>query len=156
VGRPVLFTRTAAEKIAPWVQEGARPADIAQRIGCTVSTLRVRCSQMGISLKRPEPRSSRRNQAMSAPMHRTSTRPVVACFPVKLNQPFLDQFERSARARGLSSAALAQALLEVIVQDGLYEAVLDERSTKPQRGHALDASRSTVTAQLKRAVEGAL
>jgi hypothetical protein len=38
----------------------------------------------------------------------------------------MDQFEHSARAKGLSSAALAQALLEVIVQDGLYEAVLDE------------------------------
>jgi hypothetical protein len=132
MGRPVLFTRAVAGKIAPWVQEGARPADIAQRIGCTVGTLRVRCSQLGISLKRRDSRSPRRNHAL-APVHTTSTRSAMACFPVTLNQPILDQFEGSARARGLSSAALAQALLEVIVQDDLFEAVLDEGFPPPQR-----------------------
>jgi hypothetical protein len=128
MGRPVVFTRAVIAQIAPWVREGADAAEIANRIGCTVGTLRVRCSQLGISLKRPVRRS-----VSSAPGHTTSTRPAMACFPVTLKQPFLDQFEGSARARGLSSAALAQALLEVIVQDGLYEAVLDEGSAAPRR-----------------------
>jgi len=126
MGRPVLFTRAVARQIAPWVRDGARPADIAQRIGCTVGTLRVRCSQLGISLKRPGAPSSQCNHNLRVLAYATTTRPVMACFQVTLNQPFMDQFESSARARGLSSAALAQALLEVIVQDGLYEAVLDE------------------------------
>jgi hypothetical protein len=131
MGRRTLFTWALAREIGPWIQDGASPADIAQRIGCTVGTLRVRCSQLGISLKRLEPQSSPCNP--SARAHATSTRPAIACFQVTLNQPFMDQFEGSARARGLSSAALAQALLEVIVQDGLYEAVLDEGSRAPQR-----------------------
>lgn len=133
MGRPVLFTRAVTRKIPPWVHDGARPADIAQRIGCTVGTLRVRCSQLGISLKRPEPRPSPRNRTLSAPARKTSTRPATAYFQVTLNQPFMDQFESSARARGVSGAALAQALLEAIVQDGLYEAVLDEGSPAPQQ-----------------------
>ena len=126
MGRPVIFTRAVIRQIAPWVRDGARPAEIAQRIGCTVGTLRVRCSQLGISLKRPEPRSPQCNHASSSAAPTTSTRPAMACFRVTLNQPLMDQFEGSARAKGLSSAALAQALLEVIVQDRLYEAVLDE------------------------------
>jgi hypothetical protein len=133
MGRRVVFTPAVARQIAPWVRDGARAGDIAQRIGCTVGTLRVRCSQLGISLRRPGPRSSQCNQALSAPVHTTSTRPTTACFQVTLNEPVMDQFEGSARARGLSSAALAQALLEVIVQDGLYEAVLDEGFPAPQR-----------------------
>jgi len=126
MGRPVIFTRAVIRQIAPWVHDGARPAEIAQRIGCTVGTLRVRCSQLGISLRRPGTRSSQSNQTVSALARATSSQPAIACFQVTLNQPRMDQFEGSARARGLSSAALAQALFEVIVQDGLYEAILDE------------------------------
>src|SRR5262249_19609462 len=124
MGRPVIFTGSVIRQIALWVRDGARPGEIAQRIGCTVGTLRVRCSQLGISLKRPGLRSSQSNQALSAIAHATSSQPAVVCFQVTLNQPFMDQFEGSARAKGLSSGALAQALLEVIAQDGLYEAVL--------------------------------
>ena len=133
MGRPVIFTRAVIRQIAPWVSDGARPAEIAQRIGCTVGTLRVRCSQLGISLKRPGPRSSQSNQALSALSRATSSRPAMACFQVTMNKPFLDQFEDSARARGLSSAALAQTLLEVIIKDGLYDAVLDGGSAAPRR-----------------------
>jgi hypothetical protein len=133
MARPILFTWALARKIGPWIQDGASPADIAQRIGCTVGTLRVRCSQLGISLKPQDSRSAPRNQASSARGRITSTQPSDACFQITLNQPFMDQFEGAARARGLSTAALAQALLEVIVEDGLYEAVLDEGSPAPQR-----------------------
>jgi hypothetical protein len=128
VGRAIVFTQAVIGQIARWVRDGAAAVEIAQRIGCTVGSLRVRCSQLGISLKCPEPRSAPCAQAGRPPPHRTRTQPAAASFEVTLNQPFLDQFEGSARARGLSSAALAQALLEVIVQDGLCEAVLDEGS----------------------------
>jgi hypothetical protein len=131
MGRPTIFTWALARKIGPWIQDGASPADIAQRIGCTVGTLRVRCSQLGISLKPRDSQSLRRNQASSARAHITG--PSTGCFQVTLNQPFMDSFEDSARARGLSSAALAQTLLEVIIEDGLYEAVLDEGSPAHQR-----------------------
>jgi hypothetical protein len=126
VGRAVVFTQAVIGQIAPWVRNGAGAVEIAQRIGCTVGTLRVRCSQLGVSLKRPKSRSAPCAQAVRAPPRRTRTEPAAVSFEVTLSQPCLAQFEGSARARGLSSAALAQALLEVIVQDGLCEAVLDE------------------------------
>lgn len=134
MGRAVVFTQAVIGQIAPWVRDGVGAVGIAQRIGCTVGTLRVRCSQLGISLKRPEPRLAPCAQTVRAPPRRTRIGPVAASFEVTLNQPFLDQFEGSARARGLSSAALAQALLEVIVRDGLCEAVLDEGSPRPVTG----------------------
>jgi hypothetical protein len=137
MGRPVVFTRAITRQIAPWVRDGASATEIAERIGCTVGSLRVRCSQLGISLKRPRPRSSPCSQASSTPAHVTGTRPAMVCFQVMPSQPFLEQFEGSAKARGFSSAALAQALLEVIVQDDLYEAVLDEASPAPRSGTGL-------------------
>jgi hypothetical protein len=53
MGRPRVFTSAVTRRITPWVRKGASATDIAQRIGCTVGTLRVRCSQLGISLKNP-------------------------------------------------------------------------------------------------------
>src|ERR1700757_5222726 len=125
MARPLVFTQAVIRQIPPLVRNGASVDEIAHRIGCTVGSLRVRCSQLGISLKRPGRRSALCNQALNTPSDTTSTRPELACFRVTLNPPLLSEFEDSARARGLSSTALAQALLEVIVQDGLYEAVLD-------------------------------
>ena len=133
MARPMLFTRAVIKQIAPWVRDGADAAEIARRVGCTVGTLRVRGSQLGMSLKqRLEPRSSPRNQPSVAPADMINTQSTMARFQMSMAQPFMNQFEASARARGLSTAALAQVLLEVIVRDGLYEAVLDEGSSSPQ------------------------
>ena len=50
------------------------------------------------------------------------------CLKVTLNERTMERFERAATSTGRSSGALATALLEKIVHDGLYEAVLDEES----------------------------
>jgi hypothetical protein len=45
---------------------------------------------------------------------------------VGMDQALMEQFPYSAGSRGLSSAALAKSLLEMIAQDRLYDAILDE------------------------------
>src|SRR5437764_89131 len=46
------FTPAALNKIPTLLDQGLCAAEIADVIGCTLGTLRVRCSQMGISLRR--------------------------------------------------------------------------------------------------------
>ena len=105
-----LFTPDAIKQIARWVRDGASPAEIAQRIGCTLGTLRVRCSQLGISLKRHNPRADVRRPRLQ----------------ITLTDRCMDVLQQSALEKGLSSDALAQALLEVITKDHLCEAILDD------------------------------
>jgi hypothetical protein len=110
MAKPSMFTGAVTDNIARWVRDGASAADIAERIGCTVGSLRVRCSQLGISLRHPDRRARRQ-----------------VSLQVTLNQGIMDQFRRSARSRGLPSAALAKAIFEIIIQDNLYDAILDDR-----------------------------
>jgi hypothetical protein len=51
VARQVKFTPVVIPQISSWVSEGFSSFEIAEKIGCTLGTLRVRCSQLGISLR---------------------------------------------------------------------------------------------------------
>lgn len=88
------------------IGQGLSDLEIANRMGCTVGTLRVKCSQLKISLRRPA--------------------------KVVLPQAILDQLTQRATMMGISASALAADLLEEIVRDGLYEAVLDRDGTTMQ------------------------
>jgi hypothetical protein len=63
-----LFTPAVLHQLPRWVASGQSPAEIAARIGCTAGTLKVRCSQEGISFATPTacPRV-RRVEAAPAP-----------------------------------------------------------------------------------------
>src|SRR5215469_11614558 len=50
--RPTILTQVALARVASLVDHGRSAAEIASEIGCTLGTLRVRCSQLGISLRR--------------------------------------------------------------------------------------------------------
>ena len=91
------------------IDQGSSDSEIANRLGCTVGTLRVRCSQLKISLRRPG--------------------------KVILPQAILDQLLRRAALMGVSASALAADLLEEITRDDLFDAVLDRGGTdiKPNR-----------------------
>jgi hypothetical protein len=69
-------------------------------MGWTIGTLRVRCSQLKISLRR----------------RRTK---------IALPQAILDQLHQRAALIGISAAELAADLLKQIARDNLYNAVLD-------------------------------
>jgi hypothetical protein len=81
------------------IDQGLSDLEIATRIGCTVGTLRVRCSQLKISLRRHA--------------------------KVVLPQAILDQLIQRAELMGVSTTTLAADLLEEIARDDLYDAVLD-------------------------------
>jgi len=85
------------------IDQGLSDLEIANRMGCTVGTLRVRCSQLKISLRRSA--------------------------KVVLPQAILDQLVQRAALMGVSTATLAADLLEEIARDDLYDAVLDRDDT---------------------------
>lgn len=89
--------KTDPTLIPEFVAAGLSDVEIAKRMGWTVGTLRVRCSQRRISLRRN----------------------------IHLSQSILDQLHQRATSMGVSVSTLAASLLEVIAQDDLYDAVLD-------------------------------
>jgi transposase-like protein len=94
------FTPSVLEQIPKLVSDGKSASEIAGQIGCSVDSLRVRCSQLGVTLRRNG-------------------------LTVRLSQSTLDGLRRQARAEDMSETAFASALLEAIARDDLYKAVLD-------------------------------
>jgi hypothetical protein len=90
--------------IPEFVDQGLSALEIATRMGCTVGTLRVKCSQLKISLRRRS-------------------------INIALRQAVFNQLQKRAALMGVPAVALAADLLEVIARDGLYDAVLDRDDT---------------------------
>ena len=118
--RKKLLTDRVLAQIPHWIRdEGLGPAEIAEKIGCTIGTLRVRCSNYGISLKqRRGCRESSHGEAASE----------VVLKHLMLRLPDQTRVGLHVRAEllGLSAAELALALIETINRDDLYSAVLDD------------------------------
>jgi hypothetical protein len=105
---------------------------IAARLGCTVGTLRVRCSQAQISLRVPKkvnvvpllpaspakPPQSRQCLAFAVPT------------TLQLSRVAMSRLRQRAEATGMTEAELVTTLIEMIAQDDLYDAVLDNKSKK--------------------------
>lgn len=151
MSRPTILTAAALAQVKTLVKEGMSAAEIAREIGCTLGTLRVRCCQFGISLRRVG--VNRREQPCDASelvvhgnvgstrhiAHRPSipsetnarwgeaTVPSEPLVELKLRIPSLTEAQLRQRAalRGVSGATLAAELLVTIASDGLYDAVLD-------------------------------
>jgi hypothetical protein len=90
------------------LEEGLSDSEIANRLGWTVGTLRVRCSQLKISLRRKG----------------ATQRQIV------LPQSIFDQLHQRAVMMGVATSVLVAELLKAIARDGLYDAVLDRDSTE--------------------------
>jgi hypothetical protein len=133
--RPSILTKDLMAGIPVLVQQGLNAEAIAARLGCTVGTLKVRCSQQRISLRVPR-------QAKVVPLV-----PLVPASPAKQPQPkqcfafampttlqisrvAMSRLRQRAEAIGMNEAQLASDLLEVIAQDDLYDAVLDNKARK--------------------------
>jgi Helix-turn-helix domain of resolvase len=152
MSRPTILTEAALAQVKTLVKQGMSAAEIAREIGCTLGTLRVRCCQFGISLRRvgvnrrEQPcdatelvvhgkvGSTRHvTQRQSAPSESTrwteAPPPSEPLVELKLRIPSLTEAQLRQRAalRGVSGATLAAELLVTIASDGLYDAVLDGR-----------------------------
>ena len=110
MGRKILTKAVLATIPEMVAQGGMRADDIAEKLGCNLGTLKVRCSQAKISLRPP---GSRRGRP------RTDER------NIRVSETALAQLQRRAAASGKTEAALARELLETIARDDLYDAVLD-------------------------------
>jgi transposase-like protein len=110
MGRRILTKAVLATIPEMVAQGGMRADDIAEKLGCNIGTLKVRCSQAKISLRPP---GSRRGRP------RTDER------TIRVSGDALALLQRRAAESGKSEAALARELLETIARDDLYDAVLD-------------------------------
>ncbi len=113
MGRRPILTREVLADIPALVEQGLRKSDIAERLGCKVATLVVRCSVAGISLRGPK---------------RFKLRDGV---PLRLSRETIASLSVRAAADGRSEAQLASDLLETIARDSLYDAVLDSAQLQP-------------------------
>src|SRR5262245_47846703 len=111
--RRAILTPQILASIPALIAQGLRRADIAARLGCKESTLQVRCSNAGISL-RGRKRLELRAGNQLALSHEAEAR-----------------LRARAAAMGCSEAQLASDLLEVIARDDLHDAVLDSPPLQP-------------------------
>jgi hypothetical protein len=107
-----IFTPQIFEQISNLVAQGVGAAEIAQKIGCTLNSLRVKCSQQGICLRRRSKVPSE-----GKPQER---------LPIKLPGDIAVLLHQQAWERGVSAPRFAAALLETILRDNLCDAVIDQ------------------------------
>ena len=101
-------------RIPALLLEGTTKAEIAAMYGVKLGTLKVLCSRRGISLREGGPLPPR-------------AKLVLPDEPLPLSDCVLKSLREAARSMGRGSTArLASDLLEKIVSDDLYKAVLDE------------------------------
>jgi hypothetical protein len=171
--RKKILTQAIIPEIEKWLQEGLKPLEIAEKIGCTIGTLRVRCSQLRISLRSRRTFQTKIGIVAGQHLHRACdhsancdglwrglvlqeapidvgqggevlmlNRPrvyarrskvsegalakTVEQLTVMLPEGIAEQLRVRAASKGLSDSKLACTLLKTIVEDDLFEAVLDE------------------------------
>ena len=129
--RRSILTEDVMAGIPVLVQQGLNAEAISARLGCNVGTLKVRCSQAGISLRvpkevkvvplvplmpapqPPEPPKQKQSYAFALPT------------ALQLSRVAMSRLRQRAEATGMTEAELVTTLIEVIAQDDLYDAVLD-------------------------------
>ena len=110
--RSAILTSAVLAQVPGWVQQGRAADEIAARLGCTVGTLRVKCSQNGISLRRGD-----HAQRQASENHSKMS--------IALPTSIMAVLDARARGQGVTSRRLAATLIKTIVDDDLFEAVLD-------------------------------
>jgi hypothetical protein len=151
MSRPTILTQAVLARVASLVDNGRSAAEIASEIGCTLGTLRVRCCQHGISLRRratgrreaavttidlgalAEANAAARRKSVNRVNTVDQSRTVVSESSVEVRaelkvlspQITAEQLRQRGALRGISGSTLASELLVTIARDGLYDAVLD-------------------------------
>lgn len=106
-----VFTPTAIDAIRVLAAQGKSAAEIAAAIGSTPASVRVKCCQLKISLRR------RWEQALHIEGHRLI---------IYLQDADYAALKRKAADRQRSAVELSGELLRAVIRGDIYEAVLDD------------------------------
>ncbi len=112
-----IFSPAVFSQVERFIAQGLSAAQIAERIGCKLGSLRVKCSQHGISL-------------------RHSKRAFPKRLMISLPERVALGLQKQADKEGMSKTELAIRLLDAIVRDNLYDAIID-RDIEPKKRSAL-------------------
>ena len=123
--RPVILTEAVLASIPMLVEQGLNTQAIAARLGCTVATLKVRCSQARISLRVPRELKVVPLVPVPQPPKPPQSKRRFAFAVLQLSKVAMSRLRQRADATGMTEDALVMNLLEVIAQDDLFDAVLD-------------------------------
>ena len=115
-----ILTKEVLTGIPVLVQQGMDADAIAAHLGCKVRTLRVRCSQAGISLRVPKevkvvPLVPAPNPFTPLEQERFSGFALPTT--LQLSRVAMSRLRQRAKAIGVNEAELASDLLEMIAQD---------------------------------------
>ena len=113
MSRKLILTKAVLASIPELVAYGLSRNEIAERLGCKLSTLKVRCSQERIRLPR------RRRGPRKLPAKTERIRVAISTDAVEL-------LDSTADAKGMTANAFVSRLLELIVRDNLVNAIFDE------------------------------
>jgi hypothetical protein len=114
--RSHIFTPAAIETLRRLAREGKSASDIADAIGSTAASVRVRCSQLKIKLAQARtdvPRAQHRN---------VQEQKLIVGVPPAVYAALT----KKAAGMQKSTDELARMLLEAVVSSDIYEAVLDD------------------------------
>jgi hypothetical protein len=106
-----IFTPTAIDAIRVLAAQGKSPAEIATAIGSTPASVRVKCCQLKIPLRR------RWEQALHIEGHRLI---------IYLQDADYAALKRKAADMQWSAVELSSELLRAVIRSDIYEAVLDD------------------------------
>jgi hypothetical protein len=135
-GRRTKLTPERIEQIKELIASGVSCEDIAATVGVTVGTLKVSCSRLGISLRRPRPTTgsawpSKVCTRMTTSSHAKFTNIVryhgeERATDLPLTTAMIGRLASEAASRGLTISELAGELVAALAKQGLVQRVLDE------------------------------
>jgi hypothetical protein len=114
--RRTILTEEVLATIPPMTRQGMSVSEIAEKLGVKVPTLKVRCSQARISLRRPHQVKPIRQLMLDSVL--------------QLSRETVLKLREWAEPHDITEAQLATLLLEVIARDNLIEAILDRQQPK--------------------------
>jgi hypothetical protein len=133
--RATKFTPEGIQQIRDLIARGQTCEAIAARIGVTVGTLKVTCSRLGISLRRPRvkllppaktERASTAGRAEAIFTIRMQYNGQEQDTALPLTREMIGQLALEASSRDQKIADLAKDLLEGVTKKGLFEEVLGD------------------------------
>jgi hypothetical protein len=134
-GRQKKLTPERIQQIKDFVQSGVSSEAIAAAIGVTVGTLKVSCSRLGISLRRPRVKLLAADRTTERPR---TTGSATATFTITmqyngkahdtalpLTPEMISQLALEASARDQRIGELAKDILQAVTEKGLFDQVLE-------------------------------